>query len=63
MDEIAASMTSIEGDTAQFLDGAQQSEVAAESLRELSPKLAALTERYRVSAGLRSVDRAIATGL
>ncbi len=51
MDEIAASMNSIEGDTAQFLNGAQQSEVAAESLRELSLKLAALTERYRVSAG------------
>jgi methyl-accepting chemotaxis protein len=50
MDEIVQSMSNIEDGTTQFLEGAQASEVAAQSLNELSAKLAALTERYRVSA-------------
>ncbi len=49
MDEIAGSMTNIETGTAQFLDGAQASQVAATSLNDLAAKLAALTERYRVA--------------
>jgi len=48
MDEIAGAMGSIDQGTAQFLEGAHQSQVAAETLNELSAKLAALVERYRV---------------
>jgi methyl-accepting chemotaxis protein len=51
MDEIAESMTSIEGGIRQFLDGAQSSEIAAQKLDELATRLADLTKRYRVSAG------------
>ncbi|MGH2914626.1 MAG: methyl-accepting chemotaxis protein [Solirubrobacteraceae bacterium] len=50
MDQIAEAMAHIDGGTSQFLEGAQQSQLAAESLNELSAKLAALTDRYRVSA-------------
>ncbi|HLH65657.1 MAG TPA: methyl-accepting chemotaxis protein [Solirubrobacteraceae bacterium] len=49
MDQIAEAMASIEAGTSQFLEGAQSSQVAAEALNELSAKLAALTDRYRVS--------------
>jgi len=48
MDEIAASMNHMEDGTSQFLEGAEASEVAAQSLNELSAKLAALVDRYRV---------------
>ena len=48
MDQIAESMSEIESGTTQFLDGAQQSQRAAENLNQLSAKLASLTERYRV---------------
>ena len=48
MDEIALAMGNMEAGTAQFLDGARQSQQAAESLNELAAKLAGLTERYRV---------------
>jgi methyl-accepting chemotaxis protein len=48
MDEIALAMGNMQGGTAQFLDGARQSQQAAESLNELAAKLAGLTERYRV---------------
>lgn len=48
MDQIAEAMNNIDGGTAQFLNGAQQSHVAAENLNELAAKLQALTERYRV---------------
>jgi methyl-accepting chemotaxis protein len=48
MDQIAEAMNHIDGGTAQFVDGAHQSQIAAESLNELAGKLAALTERYRV---------------
>jgi methyl-accepting chemotaxis protein len=48
MDEIAGAMSNIEAGTSQFLDGAQQSQLAAESLNELAAKLTALTERYRI---------------
>jgi methyl-accepting chemotaxis protein len=48
MDEIAAAMGNIEDGTSQFLDGAEQSQAAAESLNGLAAKLAGLTERYRV---------------
>ncbi len=50
MDEIAQAMTGIEDGTAQFLEGAHASEVAAENLNELSVKLAELTSQYRVTA-------------
>jgi methyl-accepting chemotaxis protein len=50
MDEIAASMNHMEDGTTQFLEGAEASEVAAQSLNELSAKLAALVDRYRVGA-------------
>jgi methyl-accepting chemotaxis protein len=48
MDEIALAMGNMEDGTSQFLEGAQQSQQAAESLNELAAKLAGLTERYRV---------------
>jgi methyl-accepting chemotaxis protein len=48
MDQIAQAMRSVNDQTTQFLTGAQQSQSAAEDLNELSSKLAALTERYRV---------------
>jgi methyl-accepting chemotaxis protein len=48
MDQIAGSMSDIDAGTAQFLDGAQQSQRAAENLNGLAAKLASLTERYRV---------------
>ena len=48
MDQIAEAMTSIDDGTAQFLDGAQQSQRVAGDLSQLSEKLAALTDRYRV---------------
>jgi methyl-accepting chemotaxis protein len=48
MDEIALAMGNMEAGTSQFLEGAHQSQQAAESLNELAAKLAGLTERYRV---------------
>jgi methyl-accepting chemotaxis protein len=48
MDQIAEAMTNIDDGTAQFLEGAQQSQRVAGDLGELSDKLAALTDRYRV---------------
>jgi methyl-accepting chemotaxis protein len=48
MDQIAEAMTNIDDGTVQFLDGAQQSQKVAGDLNELSSKLAALTDRYRV---------------
>jgi methyl-accepting chemotaxis protein len=48
MDQIAEAMGNIDDGTAQFLEGAQQSQRAAENLNELSAKLAALTDRYQV---------------
>ena len=50
MDEIAASMNNMEDSTVHFLEGAEASEVAAQSLNELSAKLSALVDRYRVGA-------------
>ena len=48
MVEIAAVMEQISAGTGHFVSGAQQSQLAAESLDELAHKLAGLTERYRV---------------
>ncbi len=48
MDQIAEAMGDIDAGTSQFLEGAQQSQRAAESLNGLAAKLAGLTERYRV---------------
>jgi methyl-accepting chemotaxis protein len=48
MDQIAEAMNNIDDGTAQSLAGAQQSQRAAESLNDLSAKLASLTDRYRV---------------
>jgi methyl-accepting chemotaxis protein len=41
-------MNHVNEGTSQFMDGAHQSQMAAEKLNELSAQLAALTERYRV---------------
>jgi methyl-accepting chemotaxis protein len=48
MTQIAGAMQDINDGTVHFVDGARQSQTAAEALNELSGKLAALTERYRV---------------
>ena len=48
MDQIAEAMTNIDNGTGQFLEGAHQSQRVAGDLSELSGKLAALTDRYRV---------------
>ena len=48
MDRIAGAMGELEDSTMHFLDGAQQSQRSAENLDELSAKLTALTDRYRV---------------
>jgi methyl-accepting chemotaxis protein len=48
MDQIAEAMNDIDEGTAQSVDGAQQSQRAAESLNDLSAKLSSLTDRYRV---------------
>jgi methyl-accepting chemotaxis protein len=49
MDEIAGAMGELGHSTVHFLDGAEQSQRAAETLDVLSVKLSSVTERYRVS--------------
>jgi methyl-accepting chemotaxis protein len=48
IEQIAQAMNHVNDGTAQFLDGAHQSQLAAEKLGKLSAQLAAVTERYRV---------------
>jgi methyl-accepting chemotaxis protein len=48
MMQIASAMQEISAGTGHFVEGARQSQQAAENLGELSGKLAALAERYRV---------------
>jgi methyl-accepting chemotaxis protein len=48
IEQIAQAMNHVNEGTSQFLDGANQSQMAAEKLNELSAQLAAVTERYRV---------------
>jgi methyl-accepting chemotaxis protein len=48
VEQIAASMNNVNEGTSQFLEGAHQSQMAAETLNELAGQLAAVTERYRV---------------
>jgi methyl-accepting chemotaxis protein len=48
IEQIAQAMNHVNEGTTQFLDGAHQSQMAAEKLNELSVALAAVTERYRV---------------
>jgi methyl-accepting chemotaxis protein len=48
IEQIAEAMNHVDEGTTQFLDGAHQSQMAAEKLNELSAQLAAVTERYRV---------------
>jgi methyl-accepting chemotaxis protein len=48
MDQISQAMTDVSDSTAQFVAGARQSQQAAEDLNDLSGKLVALTDRYRV---------------
>jgi len=48
VEQIARAMNNVNEGTTQFLEGAHQSQMAAEALNELSGQLAALTERYRV---------------
>jgi methyl-accepting chemotaxis protein len=48
IEQIAQAMNHVNDGTTQFLEGAQQSQRAAETLNELSGQLVAVTERYRV---------------
>ena len=48
IEQIASAMNNVNEGTAQFLEGAHQSQMAAETLDELAGQLAAVTERYRV---------------
>ncbi len=48
IEQIAEAMNHVDEGTSQFLEGAHQSQMAAEKLNELSAQLAQVTERYRV---------------
>ena len=48
IEQIAQAMSHVNDGTTQFLEGAHQSQRAAETLNELSGQLVAVTERYRV---------------
>jgi methyl-accepting chemotaxis protein len=48
IEQIADAMNHVNDGTTQFVEGAHQSQMAAEKLNELSAQLAAVTERYRV---------------
>ena len=48
IEQIAQAMNHVNEGTSQFLEGAHQSQMAAEKLNELAAQLAAVTERYRV---------------
>ncbi len=48
IEQIAQAMNHVNEGTSQSLEGAHQSQMAAEKLNELSAQLAAVTERYRV---------------
>jgi methyl-accepting chemotaxis protein len=49
MGQIAESMAELDESTRHFLDGAEQSQRAAENLDDLSAKLTAVTDRYQVA--------------
>ena len=51
MDEISRAMRDLEETTERFLEGAHQSQQAAQNLDDLSIKLAEVTRRYRVAGG------------
>jgi methyl-accepting chemotaxis protein len=48
IEQIAQAMSHVSDGTTQFVEGAHQSQMAAEKLNELAGQLTALTERYRV---------------
>jgi len=48
IEQIAEAMNHVNDGTTQFVEGAHQSQMAAEKLNELAGQLAAVTERYRV---------------
>jgi methyl-accepting chemotaxis protein len=48
IEQIAQAMNHVSDGTTQFVEGAHQSQMAAEKLNELAGQLAAVTERYRV---------------
>jgi methyl-accepting chemotaxis protein len=48
IEQIAQAMNNVNEGTSQFLEGAHQSQMAAETLNELAGQLASVTERYRV---------------
>ncbi|HYB25119.1 MAG TPA: methyl-accepting chemotaxis protein [Solirubrobacteraceae bacterium] len=48
IEQIAQAMNHVNDGTTQFVEGAHQSQMAAEKLNELAGQLAAVTERYRV---------------
>ena len=49
MDQIAQAMADINQMTTQFVAGAQQSQAAAEGLRDLADRLQTVTDRYRIA--------------
>jgi len=48
IEQIAQAMNHVNDGTSQFLEGAHQSQMAAEKLNDLATQLSAVTERYRV---------------
>jgi methyl-accepting chemotaxis protein len=60
MDQIAQAMGDINQMTTQFVAGAQQSQGAAEGVRDLADRLQELISRYRVSEQVRARDEAAA---
>lgn len=48
IEQIAQAMNNVNDGTTQFVEGAHQSQMAAEKLNELAGQLTAVTERYRV---------------
>ncbi len=48
IEQIAQAMNHVSDGTTQFVEGAHQSQMAAERLNELAGQLTAVTERYRV---------------
>jgi methyl-accepting chemotaxis protein len=60
MDQIAQAMGDINQMTTQFVAGAQQSQGAAEGVRDLADRLQELISRYRVNEEIRARDEAAA---
>jgi methyl-accepting chemotaxis protein len=50
MDQISQGVQEVNNATSQFVEGAQQSQNAAESMNELARRLLAVTEQYKLGA-------------